>query len=60
MLNHRVHPRVPSRGSVGASGDLAPLAHLSLVLIGEGHASVADDATCAAGATRSRPRGCRR
>jgi histidine ammonia-lyase len=37
-LNQRVHPVVPSRGSVGASGDLAPLAHLSLVLIGEGEA----------------------
>jgi histidine ammonia-lyase len=36
LLNHGVHPRVPSRGSVGASGDLAPLAHLALVLIGEG------------------------
>ena len=36
MLNARVHPVVPSRGSVGASGDLAPLAHLALVLIGEG------------------------
>jgi histidine ammonia-lyase len=36
MLNHRVHPVVPSRGSVGASGDLAPLAHLALALIGEG------------------------
>jgi histidine ammonia-lyase len=36
LLNRRVHPRVPSRGSVGASGDLAPLAHLALVLIGEG------------------------
>ncbi|MGE0865061.1 MAG: aromatic amino acid lyase, partial [Vicinamibacterales bacterium] len=36
MLNRRVHPRVPSRGSVGASGDLAPLAHLALVLVGEG------------------------
>lgn len=36
MLNHGVHPRVPSRGSVGASGDLAPLAHLALVLVGEG------------------------
>ena len=35
-LNRGVHPRVPSRGSVGASGDLAPLAHLALVLIGEG------------------------
>jgi histidine ammonia-lyase len=42
LLNHRVHPRVPSRGSVGASGDLAPLAHLALVLIGEGAASLDD------------------
>jgi histidine ammonia-lyase len=40
LLNARVHPRVPSRGSVGASGDLAPLAHLALVLIGEGDAWV--------------------
>jgi histidine ammonia-lyase len=38
LLNRGVHPVVPSRGSVGASGDLAPLAHLSLVLIGEGEA----------------------
>jgi histidine ammonia-lyase len=38
LLNKRVHPVVPSRGSVGASGDLAPLAHLALVLIGEGEA----------------------
>jgi histidine ammonia-lyase len=36
MLNARVHPIVPSRGSVGASGDLAPLAHLALGCIGEG------------------------
>jgi histidine ammonia-lyase len=36
LLNKRVHPVVPARGSVGASGDLAPLAHLALVLIGEG------------------------
>jgi histidine ammonia-lyase len=36
MLNHRVHPVVPEKGSVGASGDLAPLAHLALGLIGEG------------------------
>jgi histidine ammonia-lyase len=36
MLHHRIHPVVPSRGSVGASGDLAPLAHLALALIGEG------------------------
>ena len=43
LLNARVHPIVPSRGSVGASGDLAPLAHLSLVLIGEGTATVGDN-----------------
>lgn len=40
MLNKGVHPRVPSQGSVGASGDLAPLAHLALVMIGEGEASI--------------------
>jgi histidine ammonia-lyase len=44
LLNRRVHPRVPSRGSVGASGDLAPLAHLALVLVGEGEATVGDGA----------------
>jgi histidine ammonia-lyase len=38
LLNHRVHPVIPAKGSVGASGDLAPLAHLALVLIGEGEA----------------------
>jgi len=38
MLNRGVHPVVPSQGSVGASGDLAPLAHLALTLIGEGEA----------------------
>jgi histidine ammonia-lyase len=38
LLNLGVHPVVPARGSVGASGDLAPLAHLALVLIGEGAA----------------------
>jgi len=36
FLKHRIHPVVPSQGSVGASGDLAPLAHLALTLIGEG------------------------
>jgi histidine ammonia-lyase len=36
LLNHHIYPVVPCRGSVGASGDLAPLAHLALVLIGEG------------------------
>ena len=40
MLNAGVHPIIPSRGSVGASGDLAPLAHLALVAIGEGEAEV--------------------
>src|SRR6266566_661634 len=38
MLNRRVCPVVPEKGSVGASGDLAPLAHLALSLIGEGEA----------------------
>ncbi|MBV9227810.1 MAG: aromatic amino acid lyase, partial [Chloroflexi bacterium] len=38
MLNAGICPLIPSRGSVGASGDLAPLAHLGLVLIGEGEA----------------------
>lgn len=38
LLNAGVHPIVPSQGSVGASGDLAPLAHLALVLVGEGFA----------------------
>jgi histidine ammonia-lyase len=36
LLNQQIYPVIPSRGSVGASGDLAPLAHLSLPLIGEG------------------------
>jgi histidine ammonia-lyase len=38
MLNHAVHPVIPCQGSVGASGDLAPLAHLAQVAIGEGDA----------------------
>ncbi|MGH2499321.1 MAG: histidine ammonia-lyase [Candidatus Limnocylindria bacterium] len=38
MLNRGVHPVIPMHGSVGASGDLAPLAHAALVLIGEGEA----------------------
>jgi histidine ammonia-lyase len=38
MLNACVHPVIPEKGSVGASGDLAPLAHLAIVVIGEGEA----------------------
>ncbi|GAA0591828.1 histidine ammonia-lyase [Virgibacillus siamensis] len=37
LINKQVHPIVPQQGSLGASGDLAPLAHLALVLVGEGH-----------------------
>ena len=40
MLNAKVHPVIPSQGSVGASGDLAPLAHLAQVVIGEGRANL--------------------
>jgi len=40
MLNRRIHPNVPSQGSVGASGDLAPLSHLALAMIGEGDVRV--------------------
>ncbi|MBH0230639.1 histidine ammonia-lyase [Halobacillus yeomjeoni] len=36
LVNSGIHPRVPCQGSLGASGDLAPLSHLALVLIGEG------------------------
>jgi histidine ammonia-lyase len=39
MLNAGITPRIPGQGSLGASGDLAPLAHLALVLIGEGEAT---------------------
>ncbi|MFN2188958.1 MAG: histidine ammonia-lyase [Candidatus Promineifilaceae bacterium] len=38
MLNEDIYPQIPSQGSLGASGDLAPLAHLALVMIGEGAA----------------------
>jgi histidine ammonia-lyase len=40
FLNHGIHPVVPERGSVGASGDLAPLAHVALALVGEGEVTV--------------------
>jgi len=42
LANAGVLPRIPSKGSVGASGDLAPLAHLARILIGEGEVSVGD------------------
>jgi histidine ammonia-lyase len=48
MLNHRVHPVIPARGSVGASGDLAPLAHLALALIGEGEVLYSGERVAAA------------
>lgn len=40
LVNANVYPRIPAKGSVGASGDLAPLAHMSLTLLGEGEARV--------------------
>jgi histidine ammonia-lyase len=43
MLNKGVHPLIPEKGSVGASGDLAPLAHLALCVIGEGEAMYQGD-----------------
>jgi histidine ammonia-lyase len=46
MLNRKVTPFVPSQGSVGASGDLAPLAHLALSLIGEGECISEDGKRC--------------
>src|SRR5207237_976607 len=53
MLNRRVHPRIPMHGSVGASGDLAPLAHAALVLIGEGEATESDRRRSGAEALRA-------
>jgi histidine ammonia-lyase len=44
MLNQRIYPLVPCKGSVGASGDLAPLAHLAMGLIGEGKGRRGDGA----------------
>jgi histidine ammonia-lyase len=46
MLNRGLCPVVPEKGSVGASGDLAPLAHLALTLIGEGEAFLAGERLC--------------
>ncbi len=49
MLEAGVHPVVPAQGSLGASGDLAPLAHVALVLVGEGEARVEPDPSGARG-----------
>lgn len=53
MLNRGLHPVIPSQGSVGASGDLAPLAHLALALIGEGEVRAGDAVRPAAEALRA-------
>src|SRR6516225_8338863 len=59
MFNRGVVPAIPEQGSVGASGDLAPLAHLALVVMGEGHAFVVrpgtDERQTLAGKGRLRP-----
>ncbi|MDQ3335381.1 MAG: histidine ammonia-lyase [Myxococcota bacterium] len=52
LLNAGVHPVIPARGSVGASGDLAPLAHLALGMIGEGLAEYQGETLSAAEALR--------
>src|SRR5258706_3865106 len=52
MLNAGVHPVIPSQGSVGASGDLAPLAHLAHVVIGEGRAAYRGETLAGAEAMR--------
>ncbi|MEM7433253.1 MAG: histidine ammonia-lyase [Pseudomonadota bacterium] len=55
LINHEVYPRIPAQGSVGASGDLAPLAHMARLLLGVGEARVngqwvnADEALAVAG-----------
>src|ERR1700689_1544736 len=54
MLNAKVPPVVPSQGSVGASGDLAPLAHLAQVVIGEGHARIGGSTEIVSGADAMR------
>lgn len=48
LINHNIHPVIPSQGSVGASGDLCPLSHMALPLIGEGEVFAADGSKIAA------------
>ena len=50
LLNHQLYPCIPVKGSVGASGDLAPLAHMSAVLLGEGYVMHHGQTLTAAGA----------
>jgi histidine ammonia-lyase len=52
MLNGRVHPVIPEKGSVGASGDLAPLGHLALTMVGEGEAFFESERMSSADALR--------
>ena len=53
LYNHGIYPCIPAKGSVGASGDLAPLAHLSLALLGIGEARVKGKVVAAAQALRN-------
>jgi histidine ammonia-lyase len=57
MFNRGLAPAIPEQGSVGASGDLAPLAHMALVLIGEGQAFIIDRQASNSGMRKSRPLG---
>ena len=54
LLNRGVHPVIPEQGSVGASGDLAPLSHLALVLVGEGEAEVGGEVLAGGGGAAAR------
>ncbi|MBN1780078.1 histidine ammonia-lyase [bacterium] len=54
FLNHRIYPYIPSQGSVGASGDLSPLSHLALCLVGEGECIVDGKRTATREVLRSR------
>lgn len=53
LVNHNIYPCIPSRGSVGASGDLAPLAHMAGVLIGEGEVRVNGELVAAPAALKA-------
>lgn len=54
LINEKIHPIIPSQGSVGASGDLCPLSHMALVLIGEGLADVDGEIVSGAKALKNR------